>query len=172
MLNILQWNMRGYCNNYSDLQLLINEREPHIICLQETHCLQNFQPHVPKQYFGYFHNFSDIIFPKHGTALLIDKRIPHKIIDLPSTISLVAAEINLKTKFTIVSMYIPPRQDINIQDLQNIVSHLTGKVILVGDMNGWSPLWGSADVNSRGSIIENFILAANLCILNTAYQLT
>ena len=33
---IIQWNCRGYKANYNELQLLITEQNPTIICLQET----------------------------------------------------------------------------------------------------------------------------------------
>ena len=33
---IIQWNCCGYKANYNELQLLITEQNPTIICLQET----------------------------------------------------------------------------------------------------------------------------------------
>jgi len=36
-INILQWNINGILNNINDLQVIIQERDPHIMCFQETH---------------------------------------------------------------------------------------------------------------------------------------
>lgn len=36
---ILQWNLNGYFNNVTELQLLISKYQPKTILLQETHLL-------------------------------------------------------------------------------------------------------------------------------------
>ena len=40
-LKLLQWNIRGYTNNYNEHLLLVNKHRPHIISLQETHINEN-----------------------------------------------------------------------------------------------------------------------------------
>ena len=34
---IIQWNCRGLRANYDDLQLLLNDYDPAVVCLQETY---------------------------------------------------------------------------------------------------------------------------------------
>ncbi|GBP06353.1 RNA-directed DNA polymerase from mobile element jockey [Eumeta japonica] len=63
-------------------------------------------------------------------------------------------------------MYIPPHQSISQQSLINIVGNTCPPILISGDFNSWSTLWGSAETNSRGKILENFILNEDLIILN------
>ena len=55
-IKIIQWNIKGFCNNYYEMQLLIKEHKPHIICLQEIHCTNYLNPIIPKNYIEYFEN--------------------------------------------------------------------------------------------------------------------
>ena len=34
---IIQWNCRGLRANYDELQLLLNDHDPAVVCLQETY---------------------------------------------------------------------------------------------------------------------------------------
>lgn len=111
VFKIIQWNIRGYFNNYSNLQLLIKDSNPDIICLQETKCKINQKPIVPKEYTGYFYNPQPN--SKQGAAILIKKTIPHKIIDTNLSLNAVGLEINTATKFTIFSLYFCPRESIS-----------------------------------------------------------
>lgn len=165
-LSILQWNVKGFFNNYSEIEILSKKYSPHIFSLQETHIQANITPRTPKKYCGYFHNLDANKRAKQGCALLIQKSIPHKLLSIPSNISNVAIEIKYPSPLTILSIYIPPNQSISSRDLNECLINIQTPVMLTGDFNGWSPLWGSSDTNPRGKIIEDFILANNICILN------
>ncbi|GBN74711.1 putative RNA-directed DNA polymerase from transposon X-element [Araneus ventricosus] len=52
-------------------------------------------------------------------------------------------------------------------DLNNLISQLPSPFIILGDLNGHSPFWGSADSNSRGLQIEQLLADHNLCLLNS-----
>ena len=71
--NILQWNINGYYNNYSEIDCLIKDHNPQIICLQETHIIYNLNPYTPKQFTGYFHNFQHNTTVKQGSGILFTK---------------------------------------------------------------------------------------------------
>ena len=165
-LNIIQWNLKGYYNNYQEIEMICKEFKPQIISLQETHIKHDQTPQPPKQFVGYFHNFPQNTRAKQGCGLLIHKSIPHKVLNIQSNISTVAIEINLVIKFIIFSIYIPPDQQIASNDLNNLINNINSPFILTGDFNAWSPLWGSLNTNLRGSIIEDFILTNNVCLLN------
>lgn len=165
-LKILQWNLNGYFNNQHSLQLLINELNPCIISLQETHLKYNQQTFPPKKYSAFFHNLPTNTTSKQGVCLFVHKSIPHRFIDINSPISAVAVEIELKYKLTIVSLYIPPDQKFDSSELENIITNISTPIILTGDFNSWSPSWGSPTLNSRGKLVENFIANKNLTILN------
>ena len=158
--------MKGYFNNYHDLQLLIKEKNLDILCIQETLTLSNFNPHTPKQYRGYFHNLSHISNSKQGIGLLIKKNIDHEILNISSNISIIAIQINMIFKFTILNIYIPPSQTFSSQNILHILAQIATPDLIVGDLNSWSPLWGSVCSKNRGKEIENVILSSNLMVLN------
>lgn len=45
-MTILQWNNSGYYNNLEELQILIKQKSPSIIYLQENHFLSEHQPRL------------------------------------------------------------------------------------------------------------------------------
>lgn len=165
-LSIVQWNMNGYKNNYHELLLIIKEQNPDIICIQETHVLKNSNIFYPSNFAGYFTNLHSNTIAKQGIAILVKKNIPHQLVNINSHICSLGVEISLNQKVTIVNSYIPPKQTFSSREMLNFLKLISGPIILVGDFNAWSPLWGSHVVNSRGQTIEEVILAANLAILN------
>uniref|UniRef100_A0A0K8W561 Putative RNA-directed DNA polymerase from transposon X-element n=1 Tax=Bactrocera latifrons TaxID=174628 RepID=A0A0K8W561_BACLA len=167
-LKILQWNINGYSSNYHELQLLIKEKSPDIICIQETHIpltpISN--PFYPKQYLGYFFNLNNIQTNKQGVGILIKRHIPHEVINITSSLSTIALKLNLNLPFGIASTYIHPQQVFSETDLRNLFQQLPTPILWTGDFNAWNHLWGSQKSNARGSIIENFILNHHLVLLN------
>lgn len=166
MLRILQWNLNGLLNNYADLNILIKEFYPDIIALQETHLPHNNTAHPPNKYTGYYHNCSQIVTHKQGIAVFIKKTMTHKQVPIVSSISCLAVEVDIGYKLTIVNCYIPPHQNFTTRELTNILNIFHTPIILLGDFNAWSPLWGSPSTNTRGQIIEDIILSHNLIVLN------
>lgn len=164
VLNILQWNIRGYSNNYTNLQLLISDKKPDIICLQETRCKNNYTPITPKEYIGYF--FNPNITAKQGTAILIKKNIPHKVLNTNLSLNVIGLEIKSTISFTILSLYFPPQDSLTIDLLNNLIININTPLFLVGDFNAWSPLWGSPTCNKKGKILEKFLTDSNLATLN------
>ena len=164
VINILQWNIRGFTNNYTNLQILISERKPDIICLQETKCRSDFTPFIPRDYIGYFRNPN--FTSKQGTAILIKKHIPHNIINTNPSLNLVGLQIKSSLSFAIFSFYSPPIDLIPISDLNNTIANINTPIIMTGDFNAWSPLWGSPNSNNKGTAIENLLLNSNLSVLN------
>lgn len=61
-LKIIQWNIKGYINNYNELLLIIRSDHPHIICLQETHLKTVDNIPIPVNYCMYNENNSDSSF--------------------------------------------------------------------------------------------------------------
>ncbi|GBN22722.1 hypothetical protein AVEN_68056-1 [Araneus ventricosus] len=72
--------------------------------------------------------------------------------------------------FTTPSLYLPPNQQINQTDLNDLIYQLPDPFILLGDFNGHSSIWGSSDSNSRGVQIEQLLTHHNLCLLNSDQQ--
>jgi exonuclease III len=129
----MQWNLNGYKNNYSELEILIRMYNPQILSLQETHIKENEIIYNPQKYVSYLYNFSTHN-AKNGCGLLIHKSIPHKKLTTPQqNISYVAVKINTKKPFTILSIHIPPRQFISTADLLNIIANIDTSALLAKD---------------------------------------
>jgi len=54
----------------------------------------------------------------------------------------------------------------NFTDLENLVAELPPPILLLGDFNAHSTLWGCSKTDLRGKMIENLLLKHNLFILN------
>ena len=65
-------------------------------------------------------------------------------------------------KYTLFHVYNPPKENLNLPDIQETVYHNT---ILAGDFNGHSPQWGYPCFNRTGHIIEELCGSTNLTVL-------
>ena len=117
MISILQWNIHGYFNNYHELQLLIKDLKPSVLCLQETHIRHNFDPKPPYGYNGYFLNSPQYQYSKQGVAILVKEDIPHKIVFTNITLLTIAIEILFNPKLIIINTYNPPKQSLSCSDI-------------------------------------------------------
>ena len=159
MTQLVQWNIRGVRGNYEELVLLCNQHNPSVIALQET-LIQDDKPFT-------FSNFSSLRrHTSRGVALLIKKNILFSEIHLNTTLEAVAARISLLKPVTVCSIYLSPSIPITIQQLSDLMDQLPKPVLILGDFNSHSPLWGDDVLDSRGKIIEDFINQLNLSVLN------
>jgi len=77
----------------------------------------------------------------------------------------------------IVSCYLSPNTDradaLEFYDhLSDIVDSAQKSIIIAGDFNSKSPMWGSANTNWRGQLLEDWIAEKDLCIVNTGFSPT
>ena len=168
MHRIVQWNMRGYYGNFEDLKLMIrNSNFPSCICLQETLLADN-PAYPPSKYFIYpkTQQTNSTITPR-GIAVLINRKIPHKIINLNTDLEAQAVRIHLSKTYTIVNLYISPQVPASEQQINNIISQITHPFIIVGDFNARSPIWGDSTDNPQGRTIESLLMNSNVSLLNT-----
>jgi len=115
-LTIIQWNLKGYLNNYSHLLILIKKYSPHIISLQETHIQYTNNIPTPINY-KLLTNIATNRFG--GVALLVHKSIQHTVLNITIDIEAIAINIESKLKLNIFSTYISPTKNITNQALQN-----------------------------------------------------
>lgn len=100
-LKVIQWNINGYTNNYSELQILIKKYNPKIISLQETH-VHNYPTipiPIPINYSFYHINNSTTRYG--GVALLIHSSLKHRMIHTDNDFDALRCEITSKLKFCI-----------------------------------------------------------------------
>lgn len=162
----MQWNMKGYFNNYEELLILLKNNNIHVACLQETHLPSKFAPKAHGNYKSYFHNHPSIDTRKQGIGILIKNNLPHTVTYFNNAILAIAIKINITSPVTIINIYIPPSQSFSLHELTSILNSQNTPILLVGDVNAWSTLWGSKTSNKRGKIFEDLILDSDLIVLN------
>ena len=111
MKNTIQWNCRGSRANYDELQLLLNDYDPAVACLQGT----------------YLKEPNNIIFRNYnlinkfaigewtgtgGNTIIINDRCPSRQIQFKTNLQAIAVSVNLHRTISKCSIYIPPRAKI------------------------------------------------------------
>ena len=162
---IIQWNCRGLKPNYNELLLLIMGLCPAVICLQETF-LKAEDNKTIKDFTLY--NFIKTAGERAsgGTSILINNKIPQSAIHLNTTLQAVAVSATLHKTITLCSIYIPPNDPINENEIDNLLLQLPKPFILMGDFNSHNNIWGCIDTNQKGKLVEATINRNNLCLYN------
>ena len=101
-----------------------------------------------------------------GVALLIYKSYLFSEVHLNTPLQVVAARVMLNKVVTFCSVCLPPSDHIAKTDLINQIEQLPSLFVLLGDFNGYSPVWGNESYNSRGQMLEYLFSKMELCILN------
>ena len=166
-VSIIQWNCRGLKANFEEIQHLICSYNPQVMCLQETH-LKDTDTIKFKGFNIY--NYTSVSpvdgRPIGGSSILVKKGIPHEVFKLETSLQAVAVQVTLHRTLTICSLYVPPRSVIKSEDLDSLVTELTGPYLLLGDLNAHSTLWGNQTNNALGDTVEKFVEHNDLSLLN------
>ena len=67
---------------------------------------------------------------------------------------------------SICSIYIPPSDDIDKNELKKLIDQLPRPFILFGDFNRHNTKWGCKDTNKKGKMLEKVINENDMCRLN------
>lgn len=164
-LTVLQWNIKGYINNYIDLQLLLKKYKPKVISLQETHICKNQNVPIPINYQLYTSTHPHNSFG--GSAILIHNSLQHqRLNNSPNNFDIVNVTIQSKIKFTISSIYISPNTPFTSKNLNDLFPPSRIPMLITGDFNSWHTSWGSNKSNYRGNTISKFLIKSMLTLLN------
>lgn len=163
-LNVIQWNMNGYLNNYSELQMLIKKYNPKIISLQETHIHDISSIPIPINYSFYHINSSTTRYG--GVALLIHNSLKHDRINTSNDFDALRFEITSRQKFCITNAYIPPNKNFNTENLKNMFDDIRLPCLITGDFNGSHTSWGASTSNRKGKIIFDYLNDSHYILLN------
>ena len=163
---ILQWNCRGFSSNRSDIDLLISRYGPEVLCLQETLLHHPCHPITGFCHYDLLASLDDRGRPHGGVAILVKTNIPHKEVQLTTSLKAIAIRVTLQKTITICSLYISPSSTVNTNDLNDLVQQLPSPFIILGDFNAHNPLWGGDTLDRRGRVIEKFISDHELCLWN------
>ena len=159
----MQWNINGIRGKKEKLQELIEELGPKIIVLQEIKIIDEQPINI--------NNYE--IFRKgrtnHGGGLCtaVHKSIPSQKIVFDSHLEILVCKVFFKnTNINICNVYFPSNVPIDTKELDRIIKEIPYPRLILGDINSKHASWGSDISDSRGSLINDWIIDNNLYILN------
>ena len=165
----VSWNAGGLNAHKDEFLCYLDQNtvKPHFICIQETWGNSEILPSIE----GYFYVQTFRQDKKGGgSAIYVKEGITFNNIDCEmfKDSGLEVSGIIFKTKnaklISLFSVYIPPKIKINLEDLNKLTKNKS--FIILGDLNGKNTLWGSANIDSRGLLIEIFLENNMIVCLN------
>ena len=131
---ILQWNVRGLRCSRRDFDILTNEHQPDVICLQETK-LEHSPPlshHRCSNYDCYHKSLrrNPDQLPCGGVSIYIKKGLYHKLVQIDSHLQVIAVHVTLGgASITILSVYIPGNNHLTTRDLSYLIRNIRGQIL-------------------------------------------
>lgn len=164
----MQWNARSAISNKNNLIKFLNEQNIHVALISETW----FKPSQRVNFPGFNVIRRDRIDGKAGVAILVKKQFRFKEINFDGNmynedilVCGITLEIN-QSYISFVSLYRPPNINTLNNDWRNIFMQCSHPLIIGGDFNAHSNLWGSAKNDQVGRQLINCIEEIDLVILN------
>ncbi|GIY49370.1 putative RNA-directed DNA polymerase from transposon X-element, partial [Caerostris extrusa] len=117
-ISLISWNCHGYRAHLEDLKTLVNSVHPICVGLQETMLSPLIQTKLKHYNIIRKDNIHDAR-PIGGVALLYSQAT--------------AIQINIRTQFTLCSLYLPPKQIIRPSDFDDLVDQVPAPFIIFGD---------------------------------------
>lgn len=117
---ILQWNCNGFKSQKPEIELLINEHKPALICLQETRTNSANEYSIPGYNILTHHRPSR----QGGVAIAVKQGIKYSTIQLNTRLEAIAIKINMPRKMTLCNLYPSPNQSLNKKDIEHITNAL------------------------------------------------
>ena len=174
---ILQWNINGLRGNRIELNKLIEDYSPAIICLQETKLPLEFEtcdkenPPPSVHIGGYVPYFRCIPSGQNGVAIYVRNNIFHSEIKIGLKWQALAVRVTFQGKQFIVSNHYTPGSSgaafPTKGHLQEIINKFDKPFIMCGDFNAHNTLWSAQKDDNRGLAIEDFMIENDLGLLNS-----
>jgi len=139
-LKIMQWNCNSILCRLPELKLLLSkmEKEPDVICLQETYLKNGTQLLLPNYNIERRDREDE---RKGGMAILIKKNISYTLLQPTDGLEEISISITLQhQKIKIINIYNHPAHKIDLQIYRKLVKN--HNMILLGDFNAHSTLFG------------------------------
>ena len=100
-------------------------------------------------------------------GIFVKKNISSYKIDLQTPLQAVAVSIKCHVRVTVCSLYLPPGDDIQLDQLQALMDQLPKPFMILGDMNAHHPMWHDPrPTDPRGETIVNFIERNDIALLD------
>ena len=166
MTFLLQWNLRGFRANHSDLHTLVAAKTPAVIALQETKLRPEHSCNL-YHYKSYRYDSASGTVAHGGTAVLVHPSVPSCPYQLQTELQAPAVTVDFqRLTIVIVSLYLPPGGNLPSDQLQELVQQLPSNFLILGDLNTHNTVWGCRYTNRRGRHLEDLINQNNICVLN------
>lgn len=165
----VQWNLRGLAVRTSELQQLLQQHCPVVVALQEIKTKKEKDRNkMDRRRYEWRFCFKPSDGFSSGAALGVLKDVPHRFLDVRGPLQVVAARVEWPVAATFASIYIcreDGRAEIE-EKLDQLIQQLPGPIVLLGDFNAHSPLWGGTYIDARGRAIEEVISKYQLIVIN------
>jgi hypothetical protein len=164
-INIVHINIRGLRTSKTELNLLINERQPHVITINETF----LKPHVKFSIPNYTTFRKDRRNrPNGGVAILTHQQLPATEVELPKQyegLEALTVKIHIPNwPLYISTIYNPPESQLPT----NLITHLSSyhKSILLTDINAQHHILGDHPLHNNRLGLELAALLRNSNFIN------
>ncbi len=136
---------------------------PDIICIQETWLNSSLDFKIN----GYVVERKDRETGRcGGCATFIKEGIAYKRIHKSNNVECVSIEVMGINEEIRITHFYNPCKEISNSILEEVIGDTQGKIIICGDFNAHSGVWGSKNTDNNGIIIEEFIEEHSLVCLN------
>ena len=130
MNNSIQWNCHGLRANINDFRLLCDNYNPIVWCIQETMLTKD---DFIIQGFNCIHSTSRDIGGRAcgGVSVLVRDGIPSSECTFNTSLRVKAVTISTSKTITICSLYLPPRENLNIVLLSRLIDNCLPHLLFV-----------------------------------------
>lgn len=160
---IFQWNSRGLRSKISDFRQFAWRYKFPVMCIAECGLSPDFR----------LSNYVTHLSKPHGArsraAIFVRSDIPaiQRDVQAQGFGEYVCCSVRLGSlDVTIVSLYLPPAVNYNVDDLAALLTSLPPPFVLCGDFNAHNAIWGSTHTDTRGERLASFFADHSLCVLN------
>lgn len=167
---IIQWNCEGIKSKVTSGDI------PHLIKLFNAICLVVCETKLPpdanfkiKGFKSYLKNceLEEGQNAHGGVGIFVKNFVSSYKINLQTPLQAVAVSIKYHKRITVCSIYLPPNEEIEIAQLQNLVEQLPKPFLILGDVNAHHPMWyDPRPVTPRGITIADFIEQNDIALLD------
>lgn len=156
MTSIIQWNINGFFKRSVDINRVLHDLNPQILCLQEINLKNTHHPTI-KIYTGFLNNRIGANRVSGGVATFIKNNIESKKLIIQTHLELITTIVELEKQVCICNIYIPDSSPFTLADIKNIINQLSKPFILLGNFNSRYTAWGCNHTEIRGKTIEQLI---------------
>ncbi|KAE9523688.1 hypothetical protein AGLY_015906 [Aphis glycines] len=156
MTCIIQWSINGFYRRSIDINRVIYDLNPNIICFQETNFKNSHHPNL-KNYTEYIKNRTTANRASGGVATFIKNNIDSKEIIIRTHLQAIVTLVELDKPIHICNIYIPDSSPFTTANIENILDQLSKPYIILGDFNSRNTSWGCNLTDLRGKTIEQII---------------